>query len=601
MISHESGSAAISLGGASSVLLRNLAIRHMLDGAAVDADGAGVRIENVHVNPGQTFRVGRGFRIANTTGPVVAESHVNAVVGYGILLSNVSGGTVSRAQVSGVDSVAGANGEGIRVVGGAGNLIELSAVRATMGARIFLDSTSGARIAGDTLAGRHRLLRIRAASGATVITNSVFDLAQQSTDAPSSGSAADGRAGVEIIGSDGVSITSSVFTEAGSTAMDAIRLTDARGTGVTIEASRFSGGRYHIHSTRATWALTGSLLENAMRSVVATESDSITVTSDTLRNSIGRGCIDVRGASSLSVVGGWLAGCTSATADTGMAAVTVEGTGATLTVRATRFSGSNETAIAFNGSSLTVQNVAMSGAGSRTVPALRWPAAITATATSAEVTGSSIVDYRSLDGASLRASTVRFDGNRVWKNRRGLEVTQWLTTSIANNDFADHEVAALVNAEAIPLATQPNWWGDARGPRRASAIDAVGDSIVGAVDFGTPVPAPHFPGSAGAEDSLRIVRGNNQSGVRGTTLPLRLTVRVTDQQGRPVAGVSVRFRIATGNGSVDGSGSVDRISNSSGLAEVQMTLGGSPGTTTVEAAYGNGSKRRAVTFTVTAQ
>jgi hypothetical protein len=370
---------------------------------------------------------------------------------------------------------------------------------------------------------------------------------------------------------------------------------------VSIGTTRFSGGRYHINSTRSTWSLTSSLLENAMRSIVAAESDSITMTSDTLRNSIGRGCIDVRGASSLSVVGGWLASCTSATADTGMAAVTVEGTGATLTVRATRFSGSNETAIAFTGGSLTVQNVTMSGAGTRTVPALRWPAAITATATSAEVTGSSIVEYRSLDGASLWASTVRFDGNGVRKNRRGLEVRQWLTTSIANNDFSDHEVAALVNPEAVPLTAQPNWWGDARGPRRVSAIDAVGDSIVGAVDFGTPVPAPHFPGSAGAEDSLRIVRGNNQSGVRGTTLPLRLTVRVTDQQGRPVAGVSVRFRIATGNGSVDGSGSVDRVSNSSGLAEVQMTLGGSPGTTTVEAAYGNGSKRRVVNFTVTAQ
>jgi hypothetical protein len=97
------------------------------------------------------------------------------------------------------------------------------------------------------------------------------------------------------------------------------------------------------------------------------------------------------------------------------------------------------------------------------------------------------------------------------------------------------------------------------------------------------------------------VRGNNQSALRGTTLPLRLTVRVMDQQGRPVAGVTVRFRIASGNGSVNGSGSVDQLSDASGLVEVQLTLGGSPGITTVEAAYGNGSKRRAVTFTATAQ
>jgi hypothetical protein len=284
-----------------------------------------------------------------------------------------------------------------------------------------------------------------------------------------------------------------------------------------------------------------------------------------------------------------------------MAAITVEGTGATLTVRGTRFTGANETPIAFTGAALTVQNASLSGAGTRAVPALRWPAAISAAASSAEITGSTIVDYRGLDGASLRASSIRFEGNRLWRQRRGLEISQWATASIANNDFADHEVTALVNSETLPLTAQPNWWGDGRGPRRTTAPDAVGDSIVGPVDFGTAAAAPNVAGATASEDSLRMVRGNNQSGLRGTTLPLRLTVRVMDQQGRPVTGVMVRFRIASGNGSVDGSGSVDRVSNASGLAEVQMTLGGSPGSTTVEAAYGNGSRRRAVTFTVTSQ
>jgi hypothetical protein len=250
---------------------------------------------------------------------------------------------------------------------------------------------------------------------------------------------------------------------------------------------------------------------------------------------------------------------------------------------------------------LTVQNATLSGAGTRMVPAIRWPAAITASASSAEVTGSGIFEYRSLDGASLRAGNVRFEGNRVWRQRRGLEVAQWLTVSMANNDFADHEVAALVNAEARPLSAQPNWWGDGRGPRRTAALDAVGDSVVGAVDIGTPAAAPHIPGAAASEDSLRIVRGSNQSALRGTLLSQRLTVRVMDQQGRPVAGVSVRFRILSGGGNLEGSGQVDRVSNASGLSETQMTLGTAPGTGTVEAAYGNASRRRVVTFTVTAQ
>ena len=558
MLSHESGVAAISVSGGSAVLLRNLVIRHLVDGPAVNADGAGVRIENVHVNPGQTFRVGRGFRIANANGPVITDSRVNAVVGYGILLSNATTGLVSRVQVFGVDSVAGANGEGIRVVGGSGNTIELSAVRATIGTRIVLDSTAGGRVTADTLAGRHRLLRVRAATGATVITNNVFTLNQMAADPPSGGSGVDGRAALEILESGGVTVSGNSFTENAGNAMDAIRLVDARGAGVAVAGSRFTGGRYHIRSARSTWSLTGSLLENALRSVVAEEADSITMTSDTLRNGVGRGCVDVRGVSALSIVGGWLSNCTSATADTGMAAITVDGSGSALTVRTTRFTGANETALAFTGGVLTVQNVTLSGAGTRTVPAIRWPAAITATASSADVTGSSLVDYRGLDGASLHAATVRFEGNRVWKLRRGLEVAQWLTASIANNDFADDEIAALVNGEATVLTAQPNWWGDGRGPRRSGALDAVGDSVVGAVSFGTPATTPYFPGAAGSEDSLRIVRGNNQAGLRGTTLPHRLTVRVMDQQGRPVAGVSVRFRIVSGNGSVDGSGSVDR-------------------------------------------
>ena len=601
VLTHETGAAAITINPGSSVVLRNLAIRHVVDGPAVNADAAGVRIENVHVNSGQTSRVGRGFRIANATGPVITDSRVSAVVGYGILLSNVSTGLVTRVQVAGVDSVAGATGEGIRVVGGFGNAIELSAFRSTAGPRILLDSTSGARVSGDTLAGRHRLLRVRAATGATVITNNVFSLNQLATDPPSGGSAMDGRAALEILQSGGVAVTGNAFTETGSTAMDAIRLEDARGAGVTISASRFTGGRHHIRSVRSTWSLSGSLLENAIRAIVAEEADTIAMSSDTLRNGQGRGCVDVRGRSSIEIISGWLASCTSAAADTGVAAITVEGSGSILTVRGTRFTGSNETAIAFTGGALTVQNATLSGAGTRTVPTIRWPAAITATASSADVTGSSVVEYRTIDGVSLRAASIRFEGNRVWRQRRGLEVAQWLTASIANNDFADHEVAALVNAEPTLLSVQPNWWGDGRGPRGTLAPDAVGDSVIGSIDFGTPVATPRFPGAPATEDSLRIVRGNGQAALRGTVLPQRLTVRVMDAQGRPISGVSVRFRILSGGGSLEGWGQVDRISNASGLSEVQMTLGTSAGSATVEAAYGNGIRRRVVTFTVTSQ
>ena len=541
------------------MLLRNLAIRHVVDGPAVDANGAGVRIENVHVNPSQTFRVGRGFRIANATGAVIADSRVNAVVGYGILLSNVGSGTITRVQVSGVDSVAGANGEGIRIVRGSGNTIELSAVRATIGPRILLDSTSGARVTADTLAGRHRLLRVRAATGATVIANTVFDLAQQATDPPSGGSAVDGRAALEILGSGGVSVTGSSFTESGSNAMDAISLIDARG--VTLGSSQFRGGRHHVRSTRSTWSLTSSLLENATRSIVAEEADSVTMTSDTLRNGLGRGCVDMRGASSLSVVNGWLASCTSATADTGMAAITVEGTGATLTVRGTRFTGANETAVAFTGGTLTVQNVTLvrrrdahrSGdtvAGGdyrhRRAPP-RSP-------------GSSIVSYGAVDGASLRAGSVRFENNRVWRNRRGLEVSAVVDGERREQRFR-RPCGRGARERRASAGSPRSLTGGATRAGRAARRRSTPWAIASSARRTTSIRWPRrrtSPERLGSEDSLRIVRGNNQSAPRNTTLPLRLTVRVMDQQGRPVAGVSVRFRFLTGNGSLDGSGGVGR-------------------------------------------
>jgi hypothetical protein len=74
-----------------------------------------------------------------------------------------------------------------------------------------------------------------------------------------------------------------------------------------------------------------------------------------------------------------------------------------------------------------------------------------------------------------------------------------------------------------------------------------------------------------------------------------------DVQGRPVPGVTVQFRIISGSGNLEGSGSVNRISDASGLAEARLTLGVLTGTVTVEAAYGNGNRRRTVIFTATAQ
>src|SRR6185503_10581121 len=97
---------------------------------------------------------------------------------------------------------------------------------------------------------------------------------------------------------------------------------------------------------------------------------------------------------------------------------------------------------------------------------------------------------------------------------------------------------AFDNAYAFTVTGGGNWWGDARGPRRSSSPAATGDSVSGPWGAGTLRTTPVFAGSVAT--GLRIVRGNNQTAsLHPGSLPLALTARVIDDQGRPVAGVSV--------------------------------------------------------------
>src|SRR2546425_8722326 len=103
--------------------------------------------------------------------------------------------------------------------------------------------------------------------------------------------------------------------------------------------------------------------------------------------------------------------------------------------------------------------------------------------------------------------------------------------------------------------------------------------------------------SAGATATApRSVRGDGQTGVRGTALPKAFTVRVVDAAGKPVAGVSVTFRVTLGGGSFGGGNKVTVTTNASGLAEATLTLGLTPGQNTVTAT-GNGLNT--ITFTAT--
>jgi hypothetical protein len=73
--------------------------------------------------------------------------------------------------------------------------------------------------------------------------------------------------------------------------------------------------------------------------------------------------------------------------------------------------------------------------------------------------------------------------------------------------------------------------------------------------------------------ALRMLRGNGQVGPANVFLPQRLSVRVVDAQGRPVAGVLVTFTSLSSRGQLDdGSQSYTVSSNASGIAETRLRI-----------------------------
>lgn len=85
---------------------------------------------------------------------------------------------------------------------------------------------------------------------------------------------------------------------------------------------------------------------------------------------------------------------------------------------------------------------------------------------------------------------------------------------------------------------------------------------------------------AGAASSMGVVSGNNQTAGTNKPLPKPLTVKVTDQYGNPVAGVTVTF---TDNGAGGTFSSTAVVTNGSGAASVTYTTPGQTGTVTIDA------------------
>ena len=145
-------------------------------------------------------------------------------------------------------------------------------------------------------------------------------------------------------------------------------------------------------------------------------------------------------------------------------------------------------------------------------------------------------------------------------------------------------------------------------PNLTVRTDAMGDATVGGWILGptpgTPEVTVEVPGLApvvltataetGPPALLVKVSGDQQSGLVGTLLDAPLVVRVTDTQGNPVAGSTITFGAASGDGSVF---PTQVTSDSNGTAATDWTLGSSQGSQSVGASIEAGAM---VTFTATA-
>jgi hypothetical protein len=103
------------------------------------------------------------------------------------------------------------------------------------------------------------------------------------------------------------------------------------------------------------------------------------------------------------------------------------------------------------------------------------------------------------------------------------------------------------------------------------------------------------PDDPGGAEAIAAHDGNAQVGTVGVALPAPLRVKLTDEAGNPVAGVTVTWSVTAGGGSITATSPTD----AAGIAAATFTLGATAGTQTAQAAVA-GLDGSPVTFTAEA-
>jgi hypothetical protein len=601
LLSHDTGTAGITATTTARIVIRTLAIRHTLDGAAIYGKGPAIVISNVFVNPaGDPFNSGRGIAIDSTSRSSIDSSGVTNVKAYGFRYHGVVTGSITNSAVHGVVAAeAGTTGAGVEVLYGSSDLISTNLVRTTAGPEILLDSTASVTATANNVAGQAQLMRVLAATGATQVTNNTFNTRAQSGDPNTGDSQTDGRSALELNASPGVFVFGNSFSDnPGTTSlMDGIRLIGSRGAAgpAVLQRNTFQGGRFSVRSELSTWLLQLSHSTNAAVGVVLSNADSVTLDTDTLASAVTN-CVQATGNNvQLAVTRGLYTQCGPA----GNAAIEFNAPGAAVDVNSgVTFAGAAQRAIEVNGArhAFVIGNTMTGGSPEGPVNGSASVGVIDLQADSVTVVRNAVTGYPSYSAVALDGTMVRADSNFISQNRVGIRAGAISALEARTNDIFDNDSVGVVNQQAAGISIPNNWWGDSLGPRRDVVPTAAGDSADGNIVF---TPLANVPLNAGTRPGmpLRKVFGNGQSASQGTTLAAPFTVRVVDAAGRPVAGVDVVFTVTPGGAMFGGGSATQTVStNSSGLAEAVLTLG-QPGTYTVTA---TNSTVGSVTFTATA-
>ncbi|HEV8305471.1 MAG TPA: Ig-like domain-containing protein [Gemmatimonadales bacterium] len=609
LVSHDSGAAGILAHTIAPVVIKNLAIQHTVDGPAIEAVHSDVQVVNVFVNPPGTVggRVGRGIAIdSSLSGALVSRVDVRNVRGYGIRLRDGAGATIDSVKVQTVDSVAGSEpGAGIRLLRESNARVQRTFVRGTQGPQILADSSPGAAIVGNNLAGRQQLVVVQGGNGAVVDSNA-FDTRPLGLN----GEVFDGsvlfewaalllQASRQHLVRDNTFRDTTGVTGSPMHAMrfiDVVNPTDSTVFGAQTLNNRVVGGRDAVRLRRSKVLVQGTRIESALTGVHAVDHDRLTLVADTVLNPLQGACVQGDSTLTISVSASRFENCTSAVPYA--IQVTGAGAGGILSVTGSVFRA-NRAAVNLVGTSFTSSftgrgdSVSGAGFGGGMDTAV---AALNIAAGTATIAGNVIADHRFNAAVRVTAFSARVDSNLIARNVRGIRLGLLGSFTGRHNDIVDNDVAGVWNETNTFWGVQADWWGDARGPRRDLDSTAVGDSAAGKLRFDTLEVVPHQPGTLAA--ALRMIRGDGQTALRGTTLPKAFTVRVVDAAGRPVAGVSVTFTVTGGGGAfgLGGPTQVTVTSNASGLAEATLTLGVSAGTNTVTA---TAPGLNVVTFTAT--